>query len=252
MRGRVFYPPLSRRGALLWSYVGPSFERISLFDTDIYLNRKKVRGNAFVQGYSEHSPPSPGRVHLAVVGTEVVAYKKGGRMEVPDAGFVLEVGEEALRRKSGPKIQYSLPDAEDLSWGIQAGPLIIPEGETGNSLLAEDFSEAVPPTVFPRDWDETPAARMVLGTTAAGELMIVGVEGSSGAYTPGLDSRGLTLKELSAVLHAEGVKKALNLDGGGSAYLSIAGGSCLRPAARFDRWGCAQERPVPLVIAIEL
>lgn len=253
IRGRVSYPPLSRRGALLWSYAGPSFERISLFNTDIYMNGNKMGGGIFTREYGECSPPSPGRVHLAVVGTEVVAYKEGGRMEIPDAGFALEAGEEALRRKGDPKIRYSLPDVEDLSCGIQAGPLIMPEGETGNSLLAEDFSEVVPPTVFPRDWDETPAARMVLGTTAAGELVVVGVEGSSGVYTPGLDSRGLTLKELSAVLHAEGVKKALNLDGGGSAYLSIAGGSCLRPAARLDPWGCgAQERPVPLVAAIEL
>lgn len=80
-------------------------------------------------------------------------------------------------------------------------------------------------------------ARTAIGHTASGLGLILAVEGDSAGFP------GLTLAELSTLLRSLGATGAINLDGGGSTSLVVAGRTTVRPSD-------GQERPVMAAVLL--
>jgi hypothetical protein len=111
----------------------------------------------------------------------------------------------------------------------------------------------VAPTRFPHDWDTTRAPRTGLGVTAAGNVLLVVVDGRA-RLDHGV---GVSLAELAEVMVWLGCKDAMNLDGGGSSVMYVADETAkvlrddLRPGVvnlPSDLGGIERLLPVPLVL----
>ena len=116
--------------------------------------------------------------------------------------------------------------AEELVGG---GPMLVSRSVLANREVAECFQSLGGTSRHPRT---------AAGWTKDGTLLLLVVDGRSKA------SRGATLAETGRMLLAHGAHEALNLDGGGSSTLWVAGRILNSPS---DRSG---ERPVGSVLAL--
>jgi len=82
---------------------------------------------------------------------------------------------------------------------------------------------------LPVGFDTNRHPRTAAGVTAAGELLLVTVDGRQAI------SRGMTLPELAALMKSFGAVDAINLDGGGSSSLSIRGLVINSPSEGVER-----------------
>lgn len=255
--GEILQPPLFPRGALVKGETCSEVDVLSIEDVDVEIGGTKFRISdncaVFTRIDAEKSPESTNEAHLAVVNDQVVSYKEGGGLEIPDAGFVLAMKKDIFN-KLDPSSRVEYKWRKDIGeihpkWGIQVGPVLFKDGSPRHGFGKESFSERHPPTVFPYDWDQTPATRLAIAITEDEELLILAIEGcDEDDYHPGFDSRGATLEDMIDLLGEKEVKCALNLDGGGSTGLYFRGGRCIKGADRKKLPGVSYERPVPLVI----
>lgn len=95
----------------------------------------------------------------------------------------------------------------DMSNIIQAGPLLIEDGQP--SRHEETFNSSLISARHPRS---------AVGLTDKGEWVFLAVDGRNGMH-----SSGATISELTDILRARNIVYALNLDGGGSTEIIIAG-----------------------------
>ena len=84
--------------------------------------------------------------------------------------------------------------------------------------------------------------RTLLGWTAAGDLLLVTIDGRQPGY-----SNGATLAEAVDLVQSLGATNAINLDGGGSTTFAIR---CATGACVANRPSDGRERPVPLALAV--
>jgi exopolysaccharide biosynthesis protein len=104
---------------------------------------------------------------------------------------------------------------------IGAGPALVVDGNINvtsdeEAFFAESFNQVNP--------------RTAAGVTADGALMVLVVDGRQS------DSRGVTLDELSTLMHDLGAVDAINLDGGGSSTLVVNNTLVNRPTGGiFER-----------------
>lgn len=101
-----------------------------------------------------------------------------------------------------------LPPWANYSHAVGAGPRLLRDG---NVLITGDTER------FQADVRLGRVARTALGITRDGRVVLLVVE------APGPYGGGATLEELAAELKAYGVRDAMNLDGGGSSSMTIAG-----------------------------
>ncbi|MFH0795145.1 MAG: phosphodiester glycosidase family protein, partial [bacterium] len=112
----------------------------------------------------------------------------------------------------------------------------------------------IPPTRFPHTVNQTRAPRTAIGVTEGGETLLFVVDGRADLS----HSVGVTLGELARLLKVFGVSSALNLDGGGSSVMFVAGAKGSRHRLRgelatgivnlpSDKGGVERLLPVPLV-----
>jgi len=73
------------------------------------------------------------------------------------------------------------------------------------------------------------APRTIAGTTEDGKIVLVTIDGRS------VTSVGATLKEAAQVAKSLGMTEAINLDGGGSSTMSVAGHAANRPSDGHER-----------------
>jgi exopolysaccharide biosynthesis protein len=90
---------------------------------------------------------------------------------------------------------------------VGAGPLLVQNGQVVLNAESEKFARA---------FAQQAAARSVIGSTAAGTLMLVAVHNR-------LDGAGPTLREAAQIMLELGAVNALNLDGGSSTTLYLGG-----------------------------
>jgi hypothetical protein len=253
--GKVLTPPLFKRGVFRLRE-SESFEVkiLSAEEAEFLVDQIRLipsenceiwrRPNAI------HTSKSQGDVDMVVINDRIISWKENGDMEIPDAGFVIRVNKGTFKKFKKLKISY--PKMEDIYFAVQGGPVLIKNGEMQNGFGIEEFGGKVhyPPTVFPFDWDETPAARVAIGNKGK-NVVILAVEGCNRyPYEMGFDSRGFTLKEMAEVMKEKGVENALNLDGGGSMQVRFLGAKALKYA---DRRGIPYhefERPIPAAVFI--
>lgn len=103
---------------------------------------------------------------------------------------------------------------------MAGGPILLSPGGDALDMAREDFRGSAPPVTFSQDetFDRNLLPRMGAGLCADGELVFVAVDGRN------LDrALGLTLRGTSELLASLGCVRALNLDGGSSKRMVIAG-----------------------------
>jgi hypothetical protein len=107
---------------------------------------------------------------------------------------------------------------EDLDHAVAGGPLLLRDGRSPSAerMRAEAFGES---HVLGRH------PRTAIGRTSDGELLLLTIDGRRAGW-----SVGLTLEELVTVLRRLGAVDAINLDGGGSTTMTVAGRVRNRPS----------------------
>ncbi|HEY7077129.1 MAG TPA: phosphodiester glycosidase family protein [Solirubrobacteraceae bacterium] len=125
---------------------------------------------------------------------------------------------------------------------VQAGPLLVHEGEVVDGGDREGFSAGA--GQFDSDITVGRYPRCALGA-GGGELLAVACDGRRS----GVDA-GLELRELARLMISFGAREAINLDGGGSATLVHRGHLLNRPYSNYDQ-PAPESRPVVTALLFE-
>ncbi|MBE0680072.1 MAG: phosphodiester glycosidase family protein [Bacteroidales bacterium] len=165
-------------------------------------------------------------VHYVKVDDSIVATTDEKEFGIRATGLFTAEGEEADISLWGPEREDAgIVSAED---AIVSGPLLI-DDRVDLPLDSINFNTNRHP-------------RTMVGITITGRLLFVVVDGRQPGYAD-----GMSLFELRALAHSLGCTDALNLDGGGSTTLVIAGegsnGVVNRPSGKV-------ERPVPSILFV--
>lgn len=150
------------------------------------------------------------------------------RLPIP-AGRMVLVGqgtdsEKVAGLRPGSRVDLSLAlagmDFATIDHAVGGGPVLVKDGVIAVADKAEGF---------PASFSDARHPRTGIGATADGDLWLVNVDGRSRI------SRGATLDEMAVIMRNLGCVNAINLDGGGSSALSIAGAAVNRPSDGTER-----------------
>jgi len=145
------------------------------------------------------------------------------------AGRLVLVGqgtdaEKIAGLRPGSRVDLSLTlagmDFATMDHAVGGGPILVKDGVIAVADKAEGF---------PASFSAARHPRTGIGATADGDLWLVNVDGRSRL------SRGATLDEMAVIMRNLGCVNAINLDGGGSSALSIAGAAVNRPSDGTER-----------------
>ena len=292
----ILRPPIYQRGCLLYDGTAWRIQTMSLADIAIiipgdlklraddradhrfHLNPQPAQpiaiytraGRLHDTGEAlNRTPLAEGRLEYVIVNRQVVSWKPGGGLHIPQNGFVLSVQADALPPSVTESIvqdawiEYAFADpAMRIQFGIQAGPILLAQGRDvlHQAAESEEFlpSRSIagrrvigisPVRMNLRD-DSARKARTALGIKADGALVLVVVDGCDAAYQTNLDSAGATLQETVAFLREQGAVDALNLSGEGSSHLFVQGGLYSTPSERRGRHGVVYERMLPSIAVV--
>jgi hypothetical protein len=146
-----------------------------------------------------------------------------GRTPIPRDGYVLSFGGtrapptlQALRAGSRVELEtnYTAIDGSENDWKnadaiVGGAGLLLRDGQVVSDWKTEQLAQAFVATRHPRT---------LVGTHADGSVWLVTVDGRQSKL-----SAGMSLIELRALAHRLGLRNALNLDGGGSTTMWVAG-----------------------------
>jgi hypothetical protein len=166
-------------------------------------------------------PPALGRTLLVSMANG----RRGGAMAIPTNGLVLagrgagasrlerlwsSVGSGAVQADALLRMQ-STPGAVE---SVGGSPVLLRNGQRVFADVASSLVRQRHP-------------RTLVGRTAAGDVLLVTVDGRQPGY-----STGMTLAEAADLMRSLGTVDALNLDGGGSTTFVVAGDVVNRPSDR--------------------
>ena len=284
----ILRPPLYRRGCLLFNGTKWTVQTMSLEDVamilpgDICLRADNQSEYQFQLNPSNGSPiaiytraahlgengrplnrtpAEDSRHEFVIVNRQVLGWKLGGNLQIPQNGFILSLQAAALPESiisliaNDAWIEYEFADlSRGLVSGIQAGPVLVHEGRNvldlasaneeywaSSSIGGEHIVGITPVKLDPGSRTER-KARTALGIKDDGSLLLVVVDGSDPASRTELDSAGATLFELADWLGANGAVHALNMSGEGSTHLFVQGGLVNRPSDRRGQKNVVYER----------
>ena len=214
----------------------------------------------------DRTPASADRSEYTIVNRQIVSWKRGGNMRIPQNGFILSVDNAALAVEAHEQIvsdawvEYEFADeSRSIQSGIQAGPILLRDGQIalGESPEQEEFWASrqidgeyiygITPVNMSLTSRQQRKARSAIGVKTDGSLLLAVVDGCDPNTRTGDDSAGATLKEVAARLEGEGCVSALNLSGEGSSHLFVQGGLANRPSDRRGQAGVIYERMLPSI-----
>ena len=195
-------------------------------------------------------PPAEGGVEAIVRDGIVTRVRPPGVGGVPRRGLLLTGTGDAARflrntalPRSSARVRLRLvaggspmelsPDGEGPAEGAQpavvvgGGPRILRAGRVAVAAKAEGFAPA--PSFF-RSFVAGRQPRTLAGVRGDGALLLVTVDGRAPGW-----SAGMTLPEAARLMRSLGARDALNLDGGGSSTMTVAGEVVNRPSDRVER-----------------
>lgn len=209
----------------------------------------------------DRTPAEDSRHEFVIVNRQVLSWKRGGELQIPQNGFVLSLQADALPKSiieniaGSAWIEYEFADpSRGLVSGVQAGPILLQDGRnafestrineeywSSRSIDGEHIVGITPVYMDPGSRSER-KARTALGIKEDGNLLLLLVDGCDPGSRTELDSVGATLHELADWLRARGAIQALNLSGEGSSHLFVQGGLANRPSDRRGQEGVVYER----------
>ena len=289
----ILRPPIYNRGCILYDGDRWTIETIGMQDItiimpdDIYLTPDDSGAYQFYLNPSEshpiivytragsihrhgqpldRTPLEKDRIELVIVNRQVVSWKQGGGLRIPQNGFVLSVAKDALPQqiidniRNDAWVEYTFANPRRVvRYGVQAGPILLKNSENviRQAFEQEDFWASriidnkpvigISPVNMNLSADIGRKARTALGIKADGSLVLVVVDGCESDYQTQLDSAGATLEELTQFLKQHGARDALNLSGAGSTHLFVHGGLYNVPSERRGQYGIVYERMLPAI-----
>jgi exopolysaccharide biosynthesis protein len=172
-------------------------------------------------------PDGPIKVGKTTV-VRIEELRHGGNTPIPADGAVLSGHGKAQKALEDLWARVRSGDAEgDALLRLDVTPHV-EESIGGSPILVRNgkrwFAEEN------RDLYTLPAPRTMAGWTAAGDLLLVTVDGRQPGY-----SVGMTMDEAADLMIALGAVEAMNLDGGGSTAFVVNGSVMNRPSDRVVR-----------------
>lgn len=295
--GTIFRPPLYQRSAIFFdgkswqidslsmndiSIIIPDDIKLSSHDSATYrfeINPKDSRPIAVYTRAGrilddnlplDRTPFEQSRTELVIVNRQVVSWKIGGGLRIPQNGFVLSFQHNAIPQNI---IDTTLGDAwvefqfnenrNNIKHAVQAGPRLIKDGKSvvETSFRTEEFWASrnlnnkhvvgISPVNMNLSADIGRKARTGLGVKSDGHLVLVMIDGCDQGYETEDDSAGATLQELAQILQASGAIDAMNLSGEGSSQLFIHGGLFNTPSERRGHSGIVYERMIPSIAVVK-
>ena len=285
----ILRPPIYRRGALLydgsaWRIASYSPSEIQLvLPGDITLSASadglqrfhlnpsdpqpialytRAGGTGRGRRPLDLTPAAEDRMEFVLVNRQVLSWKRGGALQIPQNGYVLSLQDGALPARVADDIienawvEYEFADENSrLQSAIQAGPILMRQGENvlDQSASTEEFypsrgvAVGVSPVHIDLAGESRRKARSALGIKPDGNLLLVVVDGCNPSFRSEMDSHGATLEEVIGILQEAGAVDALNLSGEGSSHLFVAGGLANLPADRRGQRGVIFERMLPSI-----
>lgn len=155
---------------------------------------------------------SPDNTNQVVEKGQVVVSATGNKRALVTK---LQRGEEVQIKLTSKRVDWS-----KAVHAIGGGPLLINDGKIKINGQAEKFAADFATSLHPRS---------AVGVTKDGDIWLLVVDGRQGM------SRGCGLDELARVMQRLGCRSAMNLDGGGSSTLNIAGLTMNRPSGGTER-----------------
>ncbi|MEB3196199.1 MAG: phosphodiester glycosidase family protein [Candidatus Sericytochromatia bacterium] len=171
----------------------------------------------------------PYRYEAAIDARGNVIEASNGNLPIPRGGYVLSANGaafaramEALRPGARALVYTQLSGVwEGVRYAIGGGPTIVHNGKVHVTARQEGFGSHIASGRAPRT---------AIGYTPAGITLMVTVDGRVPKH-----SVGCTLKELARLMIELGAIEAINLDGGGSTVMVIAGKPVNRISAGVER-----------------
>jgi len=223
--GTVVNPPVFRRSALMVDEA----DRVSIAPMGL-------KGVRLV--FSDHVIEIEAVNHPASMNQGAVAFNRAFGCQYPhhDAGVIAIVGRQVVsisdRRIPLAGFVVTLPTSAPLTdlvdivltkpirCGIAGGPALLVDGKVAIDPQAEEFKHSAPPITFSRDetFDQNLLPRMAAGLMPSGDLLFVAVDGRNFDLAP-----GMTLAQTARLCRALGCSDAMNLDGGSSKRMVVAG-----------------------------
>ena len=289
----ILRPPIYRRGALLYDGERWRIDIVSLADIKLllpgditlsadgnsphqfHLNPREEQpiavytraGGLAANGRPlDRTPLAPDRMEFVLVNRQVVAWKRGGGLQIPQNGFILSLRDNALPGSIANSIindawvEFEFADAgASIQAGIQAGPMLLRDGERVLAATAEDEEFwpsrrtdagniiGISPVHMTLAADNARKARTAIGIKENGDLILMVVDGCDPACHTALDSAGATLAEVADILQSAGAVDALNFSGEGSSHLFVYGGLANTPSDRRGQRGVVYERMLPSI-----
>ena len=255
--GRVIYPPLYNREALLVDRNrSASIRHLNVTDLEIEINGHLFRHGKNASIYSRPEKlwaPGGKKKYLIITGCQVTAVSEHPT-KIPASGFVLFPWEDAEIPAGSPVIYHGL---EEIVFGIQVGNSILKDGVRTEGFHSRFYNirhlEPVPfpPSLYPMDFEKARAARIALGADEHGKPVLLWAEGAAKiGYIPGKGSCGASLKEMAELCEQAGMKHTVNLDGGGSAQILIRNQRMLQISDRDALTLAQSERPIPFGLVV--
>lgn len=256
--GKVINPPLYEREALIVTDSGISVEMPRLADCTF-----NISGIQFVPGINCTVLERPvlrttkrfDGTDLVIVGTQVLAVKEGGKVDIPGGGFVLRTDIDCSKIEPGAAV--SISGFEDVKFAIQVANSIVKKGVPSRQFISKFYNiyklskVAYPPCFYPLDYEKSRAARIAIGADKSGAPYILWAEGAAKiGHEKGKDSRGASLADMEIFCRDFKLFNAINLDGGGSSQILLENKrSLLLSDRKYD--GLESERGIPLGLIIK-
>lgn len=248
--GELKSTPMAGRSAFAWGagyfHIGPVDMRVRLSQGDVAFDLTGVNQEAGENDlvlstvHQGEATAKVAAVHVILESTEVlrVGQPLSARVKlfVPDkTNQKVGEGEMVLtatgnraaavtRLKQGENVTILAESGSvDFSKAVNAvggGPTLVRDGKAVNAAAAERFAA---------DFSTARHPRTAVGVTANGDVWLVVVDGRQ------VMSQGATLAELAQVMLNLGCVQAINLDGGGSSTMNVAGLTVNRPSGGSER-----------------
>ena len=196
---------------------------------------------AFNRAFGAISPPHAGR-SVAVVGARIGSVGAGA-LPIPLHGAVLALppGVTVAARRG----RWHLRDP--LTAAMAGGPRLLRDGRVDLDRAADDLAGTAPPVTFSQDetYDQNRLPRLGVGRRPDGTLVFAAIDGRDVERAP-----GFTLGGLARLLAAVGCTDAVNLDGGSSKRMVVAGRVVDRPSTEVGGADGVSVRPVHTAVLI--
>jgi len=193
-----------------------------------------------------HGATRPGHAGpwLSVVGDQAVALPPGPA-PVPLNGILLALPPGAPAHTGWIRWALDVP----VGAAIAGGPRLLRAGQIDLDRSADDLMGDAPPITFSQDetFDQNLLPRLAAGLLPDGGLVFAAIDGRNIDIAP-----GFTLAGSAALLRALGCMEALNLDGGSSKRMAVAGRIVDLPTTEVVRGArsTARVRPVHTALLI--